>query len=221
MLESRQTHDTGFVHAHGIAAKVLDEALLYHAELFHFCSSIHEVVNVQRFLCPYDHGGRQRKRINLFLLLFKAAVIHLEELCVDPRDGRISLSAVVDDEENPSLHGIVVFERFLDVLVFPTFAGQLRPLENARLFVLKYAKADCIRRIEERTENIHRCYIHAFSSPKYRSVFFIVFASLISSAMPDEISPNTQTSSQIPRSAIPNICPILRSSGLVSSSICG
>ena len=221
VLKSGQTHDARFVHAHGIAAKMLDEPLLYLAKAFHFGARIHEVVDMQGFLRLDHHGGRQGKGIDLFLLFFKGAIVHLEELRIDSRNRGIVLPTVVDHEEDAPLHGIVVLERFLDAFVLPALAGQLRASENTRLLVLEYAKADRIGRIEERTENICHRYIHVVSSLKYRSVFFHSFASLISSAMPRDISPNTQTSSHIRRSARPNISPISRSSKSLSSSICG
>ena len=87
---------------------MLDELFLYRAKFLYSGSRIHKVVDMQRFLRSNYHGWLQREIFNLFLLICEGAVIHLKKLCIDSCDGRIILTAVIDHEEDPSLHGVVL-----------------------------------------------------------------------------------------------------------------
>ena len=113
MIIAGKTHDTALIDAGRVTAEVLDQSLLNRPELQHLAAG-NKPVGVQRFLRPDNHGRGTRKSIDLCLLFFKAAAVHLHKLGIDAGNAFIIMTAVVDHKENAAMQGIVLFQRILD-----------------------------------------------------------------------------------------------------------
>lgn len=155
-----------FIDTHRITVKLFHKLRLNRAETLHLCTGIHKPVHMIGFLRFHNHRRRQRKCINFLLLIFKAVIVHLHELCIDSRNRSIILPTVVHHEKDTAVHSIVIFQCFLDAFIFSAFAGQLCALEYTVFFIIEYTKAHSIGRIEKRTEYIRYRHIHASTSSK-------------------------------------------------------
>ena len=101
---------------------MLYKLCLNRAEAFYLCRPVHEPVDMIGLLCLNDHRRRQRKFFYTLHLHVKAVIVHLHELCVDTGDIFVTVSAVVDNEENTPSQLVMIPQSILDTVVFAALA---------------------------------------------------------------------------------------------------